>query len=839
MIFDMYKQYGHIDVLNHIRERVKDTPEKTAVYVGERGISYQELFCLSEQIASGMNAFISEFIKRNKNVPVRIGVYIRRNERVEASILSIIKFGCTYVPIDTETPKERIAFIAEDASLAFFLTEDAVKERLPQGVPSLTIEDILKKEQTDITADYSTDDNEAYIIYTSGTTGKPKGAPISYTNIYYYLLTAGREDHFHFHFNSVVLHYTSINFDVSIIEIYTALFYGATLVVVDEDERKDVKAVHNLINRRKVTYMSLPPTMFNIFTDFNFTAMETACAGGETMPRSLAERIGKRPYRFMNAYGPAECTPVSCMREMTSPDLWRNIGWASYYATFVVVDENLQPVQAGQEGELLIGGPQVFNGYLNRPGLTKEKLIDNPFADSREKAPRLYRTGDIVRLLEDGSCEFVGRKDSQVKLYSHRIELDEILAHIEKCQEVKRAYVRIEETGTNKHIVAFILPQDTDVCHSNKKTVDTINSIKKQIRVELPDYMIPTMWNFIPEFQLTLNGKIDGKKLVNRPFYYIDEDKAETLTGDEKMLKQELCRVMELDNISVHEDLFDVYGLSSIQSMQVSIDLNRMGMQISVLEMYKHRTIREIIKHRDARLNYWYNDDDNTEKPVIIVISGYTSFGNMYAQLADRLTDKYSIYVVEYYHAILENRRVADLEELMAIYREMVAPIVAKHKVCCFMGMCMGGEQALLLAHQLYADKAEKPHVVVIDGEIDRDTSRETNALLHFSFLSEEENNLRIDNDFTLMKTYPVFKYEGKLSIFLAETYVDYGSWFDPEWNEAKATGMRRAFDTCRERWEKRYPDCYVGIMPSDHANFWCSDPSLTILADYFINSLE
>ena len=154
----MYKQYWHIDVLNHIRESVKDTPEKTAVYVGERGISYQELFSLSEQIASGMNTFISEFVKRKNDVPVRIGVYMRRNERVEASILSIIKLGCTYVPIDTETPRDRVAFIAEDASLAFFLTEDAVKERLPQDVPSLTIEDILKKETSDITADYSTDD---------------------------------------------------------------------------------------------------------------------------------------------------------------------------------------------------------------------------------------------------------------------------------------------------------------------------------------------------------------------------------------------------------------------------------------------------------------------------------------------------------------------------------------------------------------------------------------------------------------------------------------------------------------------------------------------------------
>ena len=831
-----YQRHNHLDVWRHIRKSVGQAPDKAAVWVGEKCLSYRDLFLLTDQFASGIHDFISRG-NRKKNIPVRIGVFVRRNERLEAAILSIIKLGCTYVPIDTETPVERIAFIAEDASLAFFLTEEAVKDQLPQGVPTLTVEEILQKETREVTADYATDDNEAYFIFTSGTTGRPKGVRIDYTNLYYFLLTCTREDNFHFHHDSVVLHYTSINFDVSVLELYNALFNGATLVVVNEEERKDVKKVYQIVNKRKVTFMFLPPTMFNLFTEFNFAAMETACTGGEAMPRSLAERIGKRPYRFINGYGPAECTPISSMRDVTSPDLCRNIGWASPYGTFVVVDEQMRPVRPGEEGELLIGGPQVFGGYLNRPELTKEKLIDNPFADSRDRAPKLYHTGDIVRLCEDGSCEFVGRMDSQVKVYSHRIELGEILVQLEQCEEVRGAYVRMEDTGSaNKRIVAFIQPRDPKVCQSNAAIIDAIDKIKKQIRVELPDYMIPTMWNFIPEFPITINGKIDDKKLVNRPFYYIDIDGEESLTSDERILKQELCRVMEFDNISIHEDLFDVYGLSSIQTMQVSMDLNRMGMQVSVLEMYKHRTIHEIIQHRDARLNYWYNDGDDTEKPVIIVISGYTSFGNMYTQLADRLTDKYAIYVVDYYHAILDNRRVKDLEELMAIYREMVAPVVARHKVSCFMGICFGGEHALLLAHQLYADKAEKPHVVVIDGEVDRDTRRETNGHLHFDFLSEEENAVRIDNDFTVMETYPDFYYEGKLSVFLSRDYVAYEAWFDPDWTEVKANGLRHAFDTNRERWENHYPDCHIEILPSDHANFWNSEPSLTILADYFMN---
>jgi amino acid adenylation domain-containing protein len=840
----MYKQYSHTDIFRHITESTKNNPDKVAIYVGERSITYKELFSLSGKITTNIINFLSQ-TPRQEDTPVRIGVFMPRNEHVEAAVLSIIQLGCTYVPIDTETPTERISFITRDASITFFLTEDTVKDMLPPDVPFLSMEEILKTPSKALQQTLSAPTGHlphngeglgrgsAYIIYTSGTTGNPKGVPISYTNLYYYLLTAGREEHFHIHPESVMLHYSSISFDVSIMEIYTPLFYGAAIAVVNEAERKDVKTVYKIINQRKVTYVALPPTMFNLFPDYNFTSMETASVGGETMPRSLVERIGKRPYRFINGYGPSECTPVSSLRDMTSPDLWRNIGQPSHYATFIVVDENLRPVSPGEKGELLIGGPQVFDGYLNRPELTSEKLIDNPFPDTREKAPRLYRTGDIVRLMPDGSCEFLERKDSQIKLFGHRIELGEVMAHLEKCTEVRRAYTRTEGTGTNKRIVAFIQPHDPSVCQSNEKILETIGHIKQQMKVELPDYMIPTLWNFIEEFPLNINGKIDNSKLVNRPFHYIEEDEQD-LTSDEKMLKQEVARVIEFDKISVNADLFDIYGLTSIQAMQVSLDLNTLGMQISALEMYKYRTVREIIKNRDARLCYWYNDDDTTQKPVIIVLSGYTSFGYMYTQWAEKLTDKYSIYVVEYYHAIIGDKRVKDIEELMAAYREMVVPVLATHNVCCFTGMCMGGEHALLLAQQLYADKAEKPHVIIIDGEIDRDTRSETNAHLRFPFLSDAENDLREDNDFTLMRTFPDFRYEGKLSIFLSGIFIDYYSYLDPDWNETKDAGMRNAFDTCRERWEKHYPDCYIGIMPSDHDNFWRSEPSLTILTDYY-----
>lgn len=829
----MYKEYRHQDVYSHIEQCAKGHGDKVAVYVGEESVSYDVLLERAERLAGCMGEVLSGWPKGER--PVRVGVFLRRNAHVEAMILALMRLGCTYVPIDVETPRERVSFMAADASLAFVVTERAVGGLLPGEVRCLLVEEMLEHERMAAEADFSTSEHEAYVIYTSGTTGRPKGVLIDYTNLYYYLLTAGREDHFHIHSESVVLHYTTVNFDVSVIEIFTALFYGATLVVAEEEDRRDVKRVYGLINRRGVTYMSLPPTMFNLFPDYNFTAMETACAGGEVMPRSLVGRIGTgRPYRFLNAYGPAECTPVSCVREMTDEGLWRNIGWASHYAVFHVVDEEMRQVGPGEEGELLIGGPQVFHGYLNRPELTKEKLTENPFEESRERAPRLYHTGDLVRLMPDGSCEFLGRMDSQVKIYGRRIELDEILAQLEKCGDVHRAFLTVESHGMNRSIVAFVRPRDLGICRSNEETRRAIARIKGQLSEMLPNYMIPVMWNFVEDFPLTLNGKIDKKKLVNRPFYYIKKENPQELTSDERILKQEVAKVIGFDDISIDADLYDVYGLTSIQTMQISMELNPMGMQISALEMYKHRTIREIARNRDTRLCYWYNDDDNTTKPVIVVVCGYTSFGFMYTQWADRLTGQYSLFVIEYYHAIIGNRRIGDIEELMSSYRAMAQPVIDKHDVCCITGMCMGGEHALLLAHQLYLNRAEKPHVIVIDGEIDRDVRSETNAHLRFPFLTDEENDIRVGNDFTLMRTYPDFCYEGKLTVFQSGKFIDYYSYLDPDWNETKARGMRMAFDTCVSRWEKHYPDCLIGILPSDHNNFWCSEPSLTIVTDYF-----
>lgn len=829
----MYTKYHHTDVYHHIEENVKSHPDKIAVYAGEQSFSYAYLLAESKKIASSIVRQLKKKQTEKGEKLVRIGVFMRRNEHVEACILAIIELGCTYVPIDSETPLDRTTFIAKDANLTLFLTEEAVKENLPAGTPALTIEQILAQEEQEATADFSTSEDEAYIIYTSGTTGQPKGVPINYTNLFYYLLTVGREDHFHMHSNSVILHYTSVNFDVSIIEIYSSLYYGATLVIVNEEERMDVKSVNRIIKNRKVTYMSLPPTMFNLFNEYNFTAMETACAGGEVMPPTLVERIGQRPYRFLNAYGPAECTPVSCVREMTSPDLWRNIGWPSYYATFVAVDENLHPVRTGEEGELLIGGPQVFNGYLNRPELTQEKLIENPFPDTKEKAPRLYRTGDIVRPMPDGSYEFVGRRDSQIKIYGHRIELNEILAHLGKCDEVRRAYIKVEEKENDKCLVAFIQPEDISICHSNERIIEAIAQIKKSLSSYLPTYMIPNHWNFIEEFPLTLNGKIDSEKLIDNPFSYIQTEKAEDIKSDERIMMQEICKVMGLQNISVNADLFDIYGMTSLQSMQISMELNTMGMQVSPLEIYKHRSIREISKHRDARLCFWYNDDDETTKPVMIVLAGYTAFGTMYTQWADRFTDHYSIFVIDYFHSILDTLRITDIEQLMDFYRQMVIPVVQKHKIACFLGICLGGEHALLLAHQLYGNQPQKPPVVIMDGEIDRDTDEETNANLRFPFLSDEENDIRVSNDFTMVKTYPYFNYQGTLLLFQCRDYIDYFSWLDPNMTEKKVQGMRHAFDTCVARWQKHYPEAKIVMLPSDHNNFWCSEPSLSIMEEH------
>lgn len=806
------QRYTSAELLATIRNAHSDNDAKTSCIIAEQGITYAELEKMSDIIAKHITRKLASLGLTDPSSTVRIGVNMERTINLQPAIYAIVKTGCSYVPIDATIPEERRSFIASDASIALTLTDDIIDGFLASGDADC---EILHYNQP-----------EAYVIYTSGTTGRPKGVPIGYSSLYHLLMHLGDKDNIQLDHDSVLLLFASINFDASIKDIFGTLFYGATMVIAEEKDKESARNIVSILNNKNITYASIPPSILAIMETFDFASLKTLVSGGEAMSHNIAEQIvGKRPYRFINAYGPTECTVMCTLNILHSADDCHNIGKPLPGVVAYVIDEHGNIADDGCEGELVIGGIQLTSGYINRPELNEAMFFANPFSETAVDAPTLYHTGDIVRKVEDGSFIYVGRKDKQIKLHGFRIEIDEIKAHILNCKGVASAYVRVEETYGDKLLVAYVILENNDT---------VIDIIKHRLALQLPYYMLPSFWNVIDSFPLTTNGKIDDTRLTNNAIKNLITNEGE-LTDQEEHIMQVVASILNLRSLNIDLDLINDVGLTSIQLMRLQYELERSAVGITVAGIYKHRTIRHIAQHCKKEPYYWYNYGDETKKPVLVFISGFTDFSYMYTKLADRLTDHFSIFVIESYHNILGKRWNVTAEQLVDIYIDILRPIKAEHHIAIIAGICNGGDQALLLAHKLFADSTYKPLVVNMDGELDRDADPEKNAFIDFPFFSSEVNKRRNHVDLNLYATFPKFHYDGPLAVFLCSVFIDYWTPLDPNMTPKKDYWMRRFFDTNAERWKQNYPELEITMLPASHADFWLTEPSLSIISERII----
>lgn len=804
------KLYTSAELLTTIKNAHFGKKEKTACSIADEKISYAELELRSDIIAKHILQKLTSRGISDLSSTVRIGVNMSRTINLLPAIYAIVKIGCCYVPIDATVPQERRNFILSDANISITLTDELISDFLTTGNIDCELKHFNQP--------------DAYIIYTSGTTGQPKGVPISYNSLYHFVKHLSDEDNIRLDQDSMLLLFASINFDASIKDIFGTLFYGATLVIAEDKDKESARNIVSLLNNKNITYASIPPSILGIMETLDFTSLKTLVSGGESMPMNVAERIaGKKPYRFLNAYGPTECTVMCTLNEIKSPNDHKNIGKPLPGIVAYVIDSDGKAVDDDCEGELVVGGIQLTRGYINRSELNKKMFFKNPFTETIDEAPMLYHTGDLVRKEKDGSFVFVGRKDKQVKIHGFRIEVDDITSQILQCKGVTAAHVRVEESFGDKMLVAYIVLDNDDV---------NIETIKHYLNGQLPYYMLPSFWNIVDKFPLTTNGKIDDSKLTNTALEGKLTNTTE-LTDQEEHIMQVIANVLNINSLNVDLDLIDDIGLTSIQLMRIQYELERSAVGISVAGIYKYRTIRTIAQHSLKEAAYWYNADSSTTKPVIVIISGFTDFSYMYTKIAERLTKDYAIYVIESYHNILSNVDELSSDTLINIYIDMLKEVKAKHHIACIAGICNGGDQALLLAHRMFADSEYKPLVVNMDGEIDRDADPEKNASIDFPFFSEEVNKRRNNLDLSLYASYPKFHYDGPLGVFLCRDFFDYWTPLDPNMTPKKDYWMRRFFDTNAERWKRTYPELEITTLPASHADFWLTDPSLTIITDY------
>ncbi len=452
--------------------QVKCIPDLVAIEFGDQQLTYSELNKRSNQLARYLR-------KLNVGHEVLVGLCVHRSLEMVIGILGILKAGGAYVPLDPLYPSERLEYMISDSKVSVLLTQKSLSVQLfdqpTYRTVYLDIEwEFIAKESEQNLANKNTYANLVYVVYTSGSTGKPKGVAMSHyalANLILWQLQNTRVGS-----QAKTLQFAPISFDVSFQEIFSTLCAGGILVLITDELRRDSLALIHLLSNKAVKRLFLPFVALRQLVE-----VAEAC---KFYPDSLCEiivageqlQITPAIIRFFdklhsctlhNQYGPSETHVVTAYTLKGSASTWPAlppIGRPIINTEAYVLDESLQPVEVGVEGELYLGGVCLARGYLNRPELTLEKFIANPFKNSPEASPRLYKTGDLARYLPDGNLQYIGRTDSQVKIRGYRVELGEIEATISKNLAVQQAVVMAREGTSNsgKRLVAYVVPRVND-----------------------------------------------------------------------------------------------------------------------------------------------------------------------------------------------------------------------------------------------------------------------------------------------------------------------------------------------------------------------------------------
>jgi len=530
-------------------------PDALAIVFEGQTLSYAELNARANRLAHYL---------RSKGVgpDVLVGICVERSLEMVIGLLGILKAGGAYVPLDPGYPQDRLDFMVHDVGAPIVLSQESCKAKLAASTAAVLCLD----SEWDLVAgadDKNPDillmpENLAYCIYTSGSTGQPKGAGVPHQGILNRL--QWMQEAYSLKPTDRVLQKTPYSFDVSVWEFFWPLMTGAQLIVAEPDAHQDALALIDIIKRGQITTLHFVPSMLYAFIGTpgveTCTSLKRVICSGEALPADLVARFQQKlPCELHNLYGPTEasvdvsywaCLP-GCV-EAAIP-----IGRPIANICLYILDRQLNPVAVGTPGELHIGGIGLGRGYLNRPGLTAEKFIPNPYGSD---GSRLYKTGDWVRHRADGNIDYLGRIDHQVKIRGFRIELGEIEAQLVNCQGVREAVVIAREDKANdKRLVAYLLTQNNIELSAAE--------LRSQLAEVLADYMIPGAFVCLAEFPLMPNGKLNRKALPAPGITSVITRHYEAPQGDVETAVAAIWQdLLGLERIGRHDHFFELGGHS-------------------------------------------------------------------------------------------------------------------------------------------------------------------------------------------------------------------------------------------------------------------------------------
>ncbi|MEM9272243.1 MAG: amino acid adenylation domain-containing protein [Cyanobacteria bacterium P01_F01_bin.143] len=606
------QDFGSACFTQLVEAQVERSPDAVAVVFEQQQLTYRELNSQANQLAQHL-----------QNLGIKpdglVAICLDRSLEMLVGLLAILKAGGAYVPIDPAYPQERLTYILADSEAKIVLTQRHIVPRLQlDSEIELVCLDENFSEHTEVEPIINhvnhkiQPENLAYLIYTSGSTGNPKGVRISHQSLANFLLSMKERPGISP--EAIMLAVTTLSFDIAALELYLPLIVGARVIIASREVATSGKELGNLIQNSGITLLQATPATYQMLlaAEWNSSQKLKILCGGEELPQELAEKLQQNASSLWNMYGPTEATIWSTVYEVTSQERSAKssvpIGEAIANTQVYILDSYLQTVPIGVTGELYIGGAGLAQGYHNRPELTGEKFIPNPFlgggagerrsGGAEENAPLLYKTGDLARHNTDGNIEFLGRIDNQVKIRGFRIEIGEIEAAIATYPQVESGVVVARsETEGSKYLAAYVTSKGESV---NRR------QLRSFLQQKLPEYMIPGVFVVLETFPLTPNGKIDRRAL---PAPDLTQDRLEKFvaprTPTEAAIAEIMGIVLQLDRIGIYDNFFELGGHSLLATQVISRLKRIFSVELPTRILFEAPTVAEleasVLAHRQGK----------------------------------------------------------------------------------------------------------------------------------------------------------------------------------------------------------------------------------------------
>jgi amino acid adenylation domain-containing protein len=568
-------------------------PDRVALDTADRAVTYGEVKARADRLAARLRA-------AGAGPEQVVGIHLERSAEAIIALLAVLKAGAAYAPLPVDHPADRLRFMAADAGIRIVVTGPEPVTRFSlAGIRTISAEDRPRTEPDTgpvVPAVHSA--NMAYVLYTSGSTGTPKGVAVTHASAVN--MVDPRQNYIRFGPDQVFLQLSPLAFDISALEIWGSLANGATLVVAAPSYQA-IDELPAVLAEKRVTTLVLTPALFHALMDTRPAALDGVrqlIVGGDAMsPRrahAFVERAARRGvhHTLINGYGPTEATTLVSTHPMAEvfADAPRvPLGHAIEGAAVHLLNEDLQPVEHGERGQVYIGGKALARGYLHRPGLTGSRFVPDPFAGRR--GARMYATGDEGVCSDSGLIEFVGRLDDQVKIRGYRVELGEVEQVLRSHPGVREAcVVPVKSREQTEQLVGFVVPR---VPGRN----DLTEALTSHIRASLPDYMRPSRVVSRAGLPLTATGKIDRRSLgqlaAADPATADRPAQRGSLTPDEAALAEIWQGVLEVDEIGPDDDFFDLGG-TSLLAIRIVAEAEYRGLHLSLARLFKNKTLRNV-----------------------------------------------------------------------------------------------------------------------------------------------------------------------------------------------------------------------------------------------------